>query len=155
MTPLRWAIRIAMTLADRGRRVVWRRMKRPMHSVRGIVLTPEGRVVLVRHSYTPGWHCPAGGIGRREDAATAIRRELQEEIGLHQGLFEEVETIADSEEGRSRRLVTFMVREALYRPRWSLEIEEVAAFALDTLPTDLAGFSRRALERFLEIPTAS
>ena len=155
MTPLRWAVRIAMTLADRGRRLAWRRMKHwPMHSVRGIVLTPERRVVLVRHSYTAGWHCPAGGLGRHEDAETAIRRELSEEIGLYHGMFEQVEAISDMEEGRSRRLVTFVVREALYRPRWSLEIEEVGAFAPDALPADIAGFSRRALERFLDVPTS-
>jgi ADP-ribose pyrophosphatase YjhB (NUDIX family) len=152
VTLLRLAVRIGMTLADRSRRIAWRYMPWPLQSVRGIVLTPERRVVLVRHSYSPGWHCPAGGIGRNESADTAIRRELREEIGLYHGLFEDVETVSDREEGRSRRLVTFVVREALYRPRWSLEIEEVGAFALDALPPDLAAFSRSALERHLNLP---
>ncbi|HEY4125302.1 MAG TPA: NUDIX domain-containing protein [Rhizomicrobium sp.] len=42
----------------------------------------EGRLLLVRHTYMPGWHFPGGGVNRGEAAANAVIRELQEEIGL-------------------------------------------------------------------------
>lgn len=42
----------------------------------------DGKIVLVRQSYTTGWHLPGGGVGRGEPPAEAVLRELREEIGL-------------------------------------------------------------------------
>jgi len=50
--------------------------------VSAIVENEEGRILLVRQRYSPGWHFPGGGVGRGEPPADAIIRELQEEVGL-------------------------------------------------------------------------
>lgn len=42
----------------------------------------DARVLLVRHSYMPGWLLPGGGVGRGEPAEEAVLREMREEIGL-------------------------------------------------------------------------
>ena len=49
---------------------------------RALVVDGEGRVLLIEHSYTPGWHMPGGGVERDETVEEAILRELVEETGI-------------------------------------------------------------------------
>ncbi len=105
--------------------------------IRSIVLTPfdvgvaaiveqGGRVVLVRHSYKSGWLFPGGAVNRGETPASAIIRELQEEIGLTQSAPPQLLGVYM----RRRLWVTnlillYRVREAVFvfKPSW--EIREV------------------------------
>jgi 8-oxo-dGTP pyrophosphatase MutT (NUDIX family) len=50
--------------------------------VSAIMPDEAGRILLVRQRYSPGWHLPGGGVERGEPPATAVIRELQEEVGL-------------------------------------------------------------------------
>ncbi|MBP7243454.1 NUDIX domain-containing protein [Amaricoccus sp.] len=50
--------------------------------VRLVAIDPEGRVMLVRHSYVPGWHLPGGAVDPGESALAAALREAREEAGL-------------------------------------------------------------------------
>jgi 8-oxo-dGTP diphosphatase len=57
------------------------------HSVRAIILTEHDVVLLCRHAIPdpPGgvvWAAPGGGIESGETPQAALRRELQEEVGL-------------------------------------------------------------------------
>lgn len=47
-----------------------------------VMLWRGDQVLLVRTSYTPGWHAPGGGIEPGERPIEAALRELEEEIGL-------------------------------------------------------------------------
>ena len=53
--------------------------------VAGAVMNGEGKVLLVRQTYMRGWRLPGGGIGHGEAPERALRRELQEEVGLTGG----------------------------------------------------------------------
>jgi len=79
-------------LRDRGLRGVFaatislKSLLRPVcFGVAGAVMDEQGRVLLVRQTYMPGWRLPGGGVGRGEPPDAAVRRELHEEIGLTGG----------------------------------------------------------------------
>ncbi len=50
--------------------------------VRGVATDERGRVLLVKHTYLPGWWLPGGGVDRGETTQDAVLRELREEAGL-------------------------------------------------------------------------
>jgi 8-oxo-dGTP diphosphatase len=71
----RTALRIAYPLA-----VIWWTF-RGLDGTK-IAVWANGRVLLVRHSYKPGWKLPGGGVKASEDHKAAAHRELLEEVGL-------------------------------------------------------------------------
>jgi ADP-ribose pyrophosphatase YjhB (NUDIX family) len=61
----------------------WFRLTRGISlGVRALVRDEDGRILLIRHSYTPGWHLPGGGVEAGETAEAAVIRELHEESGV-------------------------------------------------------------------------
>ena len=81
--PIR-AQRLAYRVAYRALQVLWF-VRRP--SKRGVkcLITFEGRILLVRHTYGPrAWDLPGGGAKPNEPPLDAARREMQEELGLGQ-----------------------------------------------------------------------
>lgn len=52
--------------------------------IRVLVQNQKGEILLVRHSYIPGWHLPGGGVEPGEDIDAAALREVHEETGISQ-----------------------------------------------------------------------
>jgi 8-oxo-dGTP pyrophosphatase MutT (NUDIX family) len=110
--------------------------------VHAVPLTGEGRVVLVRLTYAPGWRLPGGGRKRSEAPEEAMLRELREEIGLvSHGAVDRLDDIPED------RSALFLVRAVAYRPRRSLEVEAVREFDPEALPEDTARWTLEVLER--------
>jgi len=69
--------------AYEGAAKIIRRVRWPLTiGVRVIVRDDRGRVLLVRHTYSPGWHFPGGGVDKRETAIDAVAREVREEAQI-------------------------------------------------------------------------
>ncbi|WP_157220307.1 NUDIX domain-containing protein [Flavisphingomonas formosensis] len=140
-------LRLILPLAHRAARLWWFLRRPRTFGVRAIALTPAGEIVLVRHSYLPGWYCPGGGRRRSEDAQAAALRELREEIGMI--AHGEVRFLQDYfvlQHHKRDTVSWFIVRDVRFAPRRSLEIAEVRSYALDALP---AGMPTIVRERVL------
>lgn len=61
----------------------WGRLTRSVTlGVRAVVIDERGAVLLLRHSYVPGWHLPGGAVDAGESADAAVLRELFEETAV-------------------------------------------------------------------------
>lgn len=121
--------------------------------VRAAVLNPAGEVFLIRHTYTPGWHLPGGGVETGETLIEALAKELREEAcirltgGAHlHGVY------FNRKVSRRDHVALYVVRDfvvdAVKVP--DREIAEAGFFALDALPDGLTPATRRRLAEIAE-----
>ena len=120
-------LRVALRSAHRLLKFGWFLRRPRTFGAHALAFTPEGRIILVRLRYAPGWRLPGGGRSEREDPKHAVLRELREEIGMtghgDVRLACELEEATDFKRDLASLLI---VRDVLYTPRkWSWEVEEI------------------------------
>lgn len=139
-------IRIVFTFLQGLRKLLWLFTGPGRNGVHAVPLTQGGRVVLVRLTYARGWRVPGGGRKRGETPQEGMLRELREEIGLlEHGAIERIDDVLPPLPPEDRSAM-FLVRDVTYRPRQSLEVEEVREFDTANLPDDLSRSTRVTLE---------
>ena len=141
-------VRTVFTFLHGFRRALWKVTGPGRAGVHAVPVTGDGKVVLVRLTYAPGWRVPGGGLKRSEGAEQGMLRELREEIGLlSYGAIERLEEEPAELEEPVQRSAFFIVRDVVYRPRRSLEVEEVREFDPDRLPDDVTRWTAELVER--------
>jgi len=133
-------LRLVITAAHGLLRLGWFIRRPRTFGAHALALTPEGKAILVRLRYAPGWRLPGGGRAEDEDPRDAVLRELREEIGMtghgEVQLAAELEERPDFKHDLASLLV---VRDVRYRPhRWSWEVEAIIERETDDLPDDMA-----------------
>lgn len=116
--------------------------------VRVLATDDTGRVLLVRHTYTPGWHLPGGGVDLGETAMAAAHRELHEEANVEvAGALALAGVYFNPRVGGRDHVVLFHAERLIVGPRPKQNLEIIAAdfFTLDALPEDLTPATQRRL----------
>lgn len=126
-------------------------LKKSTLGVRAIVLNEHNQILLVKHTYQPGWYLPGGGVERGEAFATAIIRELQEEAGVIVAQEPELFGIyLNLSRGVSDYPVLYIVKEYSLVPSNSPEIKEKGWFDYSQLPKDTTPATMARLKEYFQ-----
>lgn len=140
-------------LAGRALHLYFRLRRGMTLGVRAAVLSEAGEVLLVRHTYTPGWHMPGGGVEPDETLFEALAKELREEANialtgpavLHGVFLNRHVSVRD-------HVAVFVVRAFIQSaPKQpDREIAEARFFPLSALPEKTTPGTRRRLAEIVE-----
>jgi 8-oxo-dGTP pyrophosphatase MutT (NUDIX family) len=134
----------------------WRFSRGMTLGVRGLVVDPEGRVFLIKHSYVPGWHLPGGGVEPGETMLDALIRELAEEGNIEPTAPPILHGMYFNDRSSQRDHVALFVLRNFRQtaePKPSPEIVAHGFFNLDELPNDTTASTRaRIVEVLGDVP---
>jgi mutator protein MutT len=115
----------------------------------GVITDKQGRVLLLEHRFRAGsgWGLPGGFLQAGEQPEAALRRELNEEVGLK---IDDLELFIVRVFRRPKQLeIAFVATTSGNAKPQSMEINRLGWFAIDELPTglpeDQIGLIRHAL----------
>lgn len=121
--------------------------------VRALVRDGEGRVLLVRHTYVPGWWLPGGGVERGQTAAEAVARELAEEAGVRLSAPPALVSIHSNDRRfRGDHVLLYRIEADGWAPCTPTAVEEIAEigwFDSAALPPDVNRGSRARIAEVL------
>jgi 8-oxo-dGTP pyrophosphatase MutT (NUDIX family) len=116
-----------------------------------VILIRHGRVVLVRHWFSPGiWTLPGGGIKKGETPREAGVREIFEEIGYKINSFGGQVGIYSGRMGRRDSVIVLYTDdfEGSMKFAPNFEVIEKSLFELDHLPSTISPANRRRIEAY-------
>lgn len=117
--------------------------------VRALVIK-DSKILLVKHTYIPGWYTIGGAIDKGESPLQAMQRELKEEVGITcLGLPKLFGAYYNKKHGRDDYIFFYIVNEFDLQPARSLEILEAKWVSLDSLPEDISPATLRRVEEYI------
>lgn len=121
--------------------------------VRAAVLTGTGEILLVRHTYTPGWHLPGGGVEPGETLTEALDKELREEANIALTGAAVLHGVFLNRHASPRdHVAVYVVRDFVQSgpKRGDREIAEARFFPLTALPEGTTPGTRRRLREIAD-----
>ncbi len=140
-------------LAGRALHVYFRLRRGMTLGVRAAVLNEAGEVLLVRHTYTPGWHMPGGGVEPNETLVDALAKELREEANIMLTRPAVLHGVFLNRHASPRdHVAVFIVRAFTQttQKQPDIEIAEACFFPLSALPDGTTPGTRRRLAEIIE-----
>lgn len=117
------------------------------------ILIRDGQVLLVRHTYLPGWYLPGGGVDAGETIRQALARELREEAGVALTGPARLFNLYRNLQADRRDHVALFLCPAWQQPHPpkvpNLEIAAIGMFPLASLPDDATAATRQRLDEAL------
>jgi 8-oxo-dGTP pyrophosphatase MutT (NUDIX family) len=118
------------------------------------ILLDGNKVLLIKHTYLPGWQFPGGGVEPGEAAMKSAEREVMEETGyMVRGPAQLHGFYLNRLAGGARDHVAVYVWRDFQAQRTFVpnsEIAEIAWFEIDTLPIDTEAGTRRRIAEIVE-----
>jgi 8-oxo-dGTP pyrophosphatase MutT (NUDIX family) len=116
------------------------------------VIDRQDRVLLVKHTYAPGWILPGGGVERGESCLAAAEREVWEEAAVRpKGPFELHGVFSNHADFPGDHLVVYVLRHFEQETfKASMEIADARFFARGQLPDTVTAGSRRRIAEILD-----
>jgi 8-oxo-dGTP pyrophosphatase MutT (NUDIX family) len=118
-----------------------------------VILIRTGRVLLVRHWFSPGiWTLPGGGIKKGETPSAAGVREIKEEVGYDVKSFGGQVGIYQGRMGRKDSVIVLFTEDFTGNMQLlpNKEVVERRLFDLDNLPKTLSPANRRRIDAYLK-----
>jgi ADP-ribose pyrophosphatase YjhB (NUDIX family) len=111
------------------------------------MIDAQGRFLLVKQTYSPGWICPGGGVERGESCEAAAIREVEEEAqAAVTGPLEFFGIFNNDAEMKGDHLAFYILRQFELRSFVpNAEIADARFFSADDLPARMNGGSRRRI----------
>lgn len=139
-------------LFTKALQVYWRTTRSLTLGAQGCVITDNDRILLIKHTYRPGWHFPGGGVEKNETVETALERELREEANvLITGKPELFGLYANFQFFPSDHIALFTVRDWKQPepPKPNREIAAHGFFAVNELPDDINPPTRARIDEIM------
>ena len=123
---------------------------RPLNMGVKLMLIQDETILLVKHTYQPGWFLPGGGVKRGEMIEQAAYREAAEEVGATLDHLQFFGLYTGFQQYKSDHIAVFLSNKFSVAGPQDYEIEAYHFFALDNLPPDTSPACQRRITEYLQ-----